>query len=132
MTAPAPSIAGSAEPVLGSSRPAYAAEEEGIGDLVQRLVADGKAYANAEVHYYKTVGSERAKALKTPVILGALALFFAHAALLALVATLFVALATLMSDPLAGLVTVAILALLGGILGYLAYSKAQSVFGAKP
>lgn len=126
-----PAIAGSAEPMLRSGRPAYGAEEQGIGDLVHRLVEDGKAYAHAEVDYYKTVGTERAKALKTPVILGGLALFFAHAALLALVATLFVALATMMSDPLAGLLTVAILGLVGGFLGYLAYSKAQSVFGAK-
>lgn len=106
-------------------------EPESVGDLLHRLVEDGKTYARAEVDYYKTVGTERAAALKMPVILGVLALLFAHAAFLALCATLFVALASLMSDTLAGLLTVVILAAVGGVLGYLAYSKAQAAFGAK-
>lgn len=106
-------------------------EPESVGDLLHRLVEDGKTYARAEVDYYKTVGTERAAALKMPVILGVLALLFAHAAFLALCATLFVALASLMSDTLAGLLTIVILAAVGGVLGYLAYSKAQAAFGAK-
>lgn len=105
-------------------------ELESVGDLLHRLVEDGKTYARAEVDYYKTVGTERAAALKTPAILGVLALLFAHAAFLALCATLFVALASLMSDTLAGLLTVIILAAVGGVLGYLAYSKARAAFGA--
>lgn len=107
-------------------------EPEGVGDLFHRLVEDGKAYAQAEVNYYKTVGTERANALKVPAILGVLAIFFAHAAFLALCATLFVALASLMSDTLAGLLTVLILGGVGGLLGYLAYSKGRAAFGAKP
>jgi hypothetical protein len=106
-------------------------EPEGVGDLFHRLVEDGKAYARAEVNYYKTVGTERASALKMPVILGLVAILFAHAAFLALCATLFVGLASLMSDTLAGVLTVVILAAVGGILGYLAYSKAMAAFGAK-
>ena len=105
-------------------------EPESVGDLVHRLVNEGKAYAKAEADYYKTVGSERASALKTPVILGVLGLLFAHAAFLALCATLFVGLASLMSDTLAGLLTVLILAAIGGVCAYLAYSKARAVFGA--
>lgn len=107
-------------------------EPDGLGDLFHRLVEDGKAYAQAEVNYYKTVSTERASALKTPVILGVLGILFVHAAFLALCATLFVGLASLMSDTLAGVLTVLILAAIGGALGYLAYSKARAVFGAKP
>lgn len=99
-------------------------EPEGIGDLVHRLVEDGKTYAKAEVDYYKTLGTEKANALKTPAILGVVALLFAHAAFLALIATLFVGLATLMSDTLAGVLTVIICAAIAGVLGYMAYSKA--------
>jgi uncharacterized membrane protein len=106
-------------------------EPESVGDLFHRLVEDGKTYAKAEVNYYKTVGTERASALKMPVILGVLAVLFAHAAFLALCATLFVGLASLMSDTLAGVLTVVILAAVGGVLGYLAYSKAKAAFGAK-
>ena len=119
------------DPMLKRTETA-AGEPEGVGDLVHRLVDDGKAYAKAEVNYYKTVGTERANALKTPAILGVLGLMFAHAAFLALCATLFVALATLMSDSLAGVLTVVILGGVGGVLGYLAYSKGRAAFGAKP
>lgn len=99
-------------------------EPEGIGDLVQRLVADAKAYARAEVGYYRTLGTEKANALKLPVILGLAAILFAHAAFLVLIATIFVGLASLMSDTLAGLVTLLICLLAAGGLGYLAYARA--------
>lgn len=118
------------DPMLNRTETVYG-EPEGVGDIFHRLVEDGKTYAQAEVNYYKTVGSERASALKMPVIYGVGALLFAHAAFLALCATLFVGLASLMSDTLAGLLTVIVLGVIGGILGYLAYSKAQAVFGAK-
>ncbi|WP_344707032.1 phage holin family protein [Sphingomonas swuensis] len=101
-------------------------EAEGIGDLVQRLVEDGKAYARAEVAYYKTLGTEKASAIKTPLLLGLGALLFAHAAFLVLIATIFVGLASLMSDTLAGVVTLVICLAVSGLLGSLAYSKAKS------
>jgi len=106
-------------------------EPESVGDLFHRLVDDGKAYAKAEVNYYKTVGTERGKALINPAIFGVLALLFAHAAFLALCATLFVALAAVMKNWLAGLLTVVILAAIGGVLGYLAYSKGKAAIGGK-
>ena len=101
-------------------------EPEGVGDLVHRLVEDAKAFAQAEVNYFKTLGSEKAAALKLPVILGLVALLFAHAAFLALIATIFVGLASLMSDTLAGILTVLICLIAAGGLGYLAYSKAKT------
>lgn len=106
-------------------------EPESVGDLFHRLVDDGKAYAKAEVNYYKTVGTERGKALINPAIFGVLALLFVHAAFLALCATLFVALAAVMKNWLAGLLTVVILAAIGGVLGYLAYSKGKAAIGGK-
>ena len=104
-------------------------EPEGVGDLLHRLVEDGKTYAKAEVNYYKTYGSERVNAYKVPVILGLVALLFAHAAFLALIATLFVGLASLMSDTLAGLLTVIICLGIAGVLGYLAYGKIKAASG---
>jgi hypothetical protein len=110
--------------MLMRSDPIAGQEPDGIGDLVHRLVADGKAYAQAEVNLYKTIGTEKAKSLVTPVILLVAAVILAHAAFLALVATLFVGLASLLdSDTLGGLVTVLILAVLAGITGYLGVSK---------
>lgn len=99
-------------------------EPEGVGDLIHRLVEDAKAYARAEVGYFKALGTEKANALKIPLVLGLVAILFAHAAFLVLIATIFVGLATLMSDTLAGLLTMVICLVAAGGLGYLAYSKA--------
>jgi uncharacterized membrane protein YqjE len=99
-------------------------EPDGIGDLVHRLVEDAKRYARAEVGYFKTLGTEKANALKVPLILGLVAILFAHAAFLVLIATIFVGLASLMSDTLAGVVTLVICLAAAGGLGYLAYAKA--------
>lgn len=126
VTATGPSEPGS--PVLKRTE-TVVGQPESVGDLFHRLVEDGKAYAKAEVDYYKTVGTERANALKMPAIFGLLAILFAHAAFLALCATLFVGLASLMSDTLAGLLTVVILLGIAGVLGYLAYSKGKAAFG---
>lgn len=104
-------------------------EPDGIGDLVHRLIDDAKAYAKAEVGYVKAIGTEKANALKAPIILGLLAILFAHAAFLALIATIFVGLATLMSDTLAGLLTTVICLVAAGGLGYLAYAKATTGLG---
>jgi hypothetical protein len=99
-------------------------EQDGIGDLVHRLIDDAKAYATAEVGYYKAVGTEKVAAVKVPIVLGLLAILFAHAAFLVLIATIFVGLASLMSDTLAGLLTLVICLVAAGGLGSLAYSKA--------
>lgn len=101
-------------------------EPEGIGDVIHRLVEDAKAYGQAELAYYKTLGTEKANALKLPLILGLVAILFAHAAFLVLIATIFVGLASLMSDTLAGLLTMVICLVAAGGLGYLAYSKAKT------
>ena len=106
------------------------AEPEGIGDLAHRLVEDGKAYAMAEVAYAKTLGKAKVAAIKVPLILGVVALIFAHAAFLALIATLFVGLAGLMSDTLAGLVTTLICFGIAGVAGSLAFSKVSAVTGS--
>ena len=95
---------------------------DGIGDLVHRLVEDGKAYAQAEVNVYKTIASEKAASLRTPILLLVMAVFLAHAAFLTLIATLFVGLAQVMQPALAG-VTFVVLAALAGLLGYVGVSK---------
>lgn len=119
--ATAPSLPG--DPMLKQTE-TIKGEQDGIGDLVHRLIDDAKAYANAEVGYYKAIGTEKVGALKVPIVLGLLAILFAHAAFLVLIATIFVGLASLMSDTLAGLLTLVICLVAAGGLGALAYSKA--------
>jgi len=106
-------------------------EPEGVGDLLHRLVDDAKAYARAEAGYYKAVGAEKANALKEPLFFGLVAILFAHAAFLVLIATIFVGLASLMSNTLAGLVTLVICLVVAGIFGALAYSRVKALGGAK-
>jgi len=114
--------------MLKRSDEPYSHEPDGIGDLFHRLVEDGKAYAKAEANLYKTMGTERAKALRTPAIMLGAAYFLGWGAFLALVATLFVALDTLMSPVLAGILTVLIVGGLAGALGYMGVKKAREVF----
>jgi len=104
--------------------------EDNIGELVHRLVNDGKAYAQAEIAYVKTLGTEKAGQLKQPVIFGVVALLFAHAAFLAVCALIWVALAQVMNAALAGLLTVVILAAVAGVFGYLAYGGIRKMTGA--
>ena len=117
--------------MLKSASPPPTPSEEGIGDLLQRLVADGKAYANSEVAYVKTLGTEKVAELKQPLASGLGALLFAHAAFLALCALIWVGLAQVMNAALAGLLTVLILGGIAGLLGYLAASKLPTTKGAK-
>lgn len=105
--------------------------EESVGDLLHRLVEDGKTYAHAEIDYAKTLGSEKAAQLKMPAIYGVAALLFAHAAFLSVCALVWVALAQVMNAALAGLLTVLILGAVAGVLGYLAYQGIQRMKGAK-
>lgn len=93
------------------------AEPETLSDLVGRARDEARNWAMSEVALYKTIGAEKADALKVPIALLVVALFLAHAALLTLVATLFVGLARLMNPALAGLVSVIIL---GGVAAILA------------
>jgi len=104
--------------------------DDGIGELVHRLVDDGKAYAKAELAYVKTIGTEKVAQAKAPIVYGVAALFFAHAAFLALCALVWVALAQMMNAALAGLITFVILGAVAGLLAMLAYGKIKALTGA--
>ena len=99
---------------------------EGLGGLFGRARDEAVAWGKAEVALYRTIGTEKANAFKVPAILLGAALFLAHAAALALVATLFVALALVMNAALAGLVTVIMLAAVAGILAKVALGKIKA------
>jgi hypothetical protein len=80
----------------------------------------------AEVALYRTIATETAKAYQVPLMLFVAALFLGHAALLVLVATLFVALAQVMNPALAGLVSVVLLAGAAAILVKVALGKIKA------
>lgn len=98
-------------------------QPEPLADLFGRAKEEARAWAIAEVALYKTIGTEKANSFKVPIILFATALFLGHAALLLLVATLFVGLAQLMNPALAGLVSVLILAGVAAVLVKIGMAK---------
>ncbi|MCA1654018.1 MAG: phage holin family protein [Sphingomicrobium sp.] len=98
-------------------------EPDSLAGLFGRAKDEARAWLQAEVALYKTIGTEKANAWKLPVMLFAAALFLGHAALLALVATLFVALAQLINPALAGLLTVVILVGTAAILAKVGLAK---------
>ena len=100
---------------------------DSLGGLFGRARDQAGEWLRAEVALYRTIGVEKANAWKLPIAMLATALFFGHAAMLALVATLFVALAQLMNSALAGLVTVLILGATAAILVKLALARLKDM-----
>ena len=102
------------------------AEPESLSDLFGKAKEDARAWATAEVALYRTIATEKAKAYQLPLTLFAVALFLGHAALLVLIATLFVALAQVMNPALAGLVCVVILGGTAAILVKVALARMKA------
>ncbi len=107
-------------------KPRDPAEPESLSDMFGRAKQDARAWATAEVALYRTIATEKAKAWRVPLIIFGAALFLGHAALLVLVATLFVALAQVMNPAFAGVVSVAILVSVAAILLKLALGKIKA------
>lgn len=103
------------------------AENATLSDLFGRARDEGKAWAQAEVALYRAIATEKAKAWQTPLILFVAALFLGHAAMLVLVATIFVTLAQLMNPALAGLVAALILSGAAAILIKVALGRIKGI-----
>ena len=89
--------------------------EESIGDLIGRLVEDGRAYAEAELKLVKAIAEYRAQRAGRALGLLAVGVFLALSAATALVVGAVLGLSLYMHPFLAGLLVAAVLA--GG--GYL-------------
>jgi hypothetical protein len=98
-------------------------DERPIGELVQQLVEEGKAYAQAELGVAKAIAADKANGLKVPAILLGAALLFVQAAVTVLAVAIFLALLPLMGPVLAGLLAFVIFAAIAGGLGWLAIDR---------
>jgi hypothetical protein len=98
-------------------------EEKPIGELVGRLIDEGKAYARAEFDLAKATAEGKADAAKKPLLLAGAAFLFLQAAVVVLCVTMALALATLIG-PLAGGLLATLVAL--GISGLLALLAKRS------
>lgn len=81
-------------------------EDDGIGALVSRLVGDGRAYAEAEIGYWKALAVDRVADARTAAVLGIAVLLLAQAAAIALIVGLVMILTPHVGPGLATLIVV--------------------------
>lgn len=93
-------------------------DERPIGELVQQLVEQGKAYAQAELGVAKAIASAKAGALKVPAILLGTAFLLIQAAVTVLAIAIFLALLPLIGPLLAGIAAFVIFAGIAAGLGW--------------
>jgi len=96
--------------------PDYEPRDESIGELFNRLVEDGRAYARAELDLVKQIARHRAAKAKTGAILVGAGVTLLLCSLTALVLALVLGLATLIGPFGAGMVVFLVLAVAGGLL----------------
>lgn len=99
------------------------AGERPVGELVHRLIEDGKAYARAELRVAKATASAKANAVKLPAILFGTAALLVLAAISALALGICLALAALIGPLLAGLATFLLFAAAAGGVAWLGVKK---------
>jgi len=97
--------------------------ERSIGELVQQVVEDGKAYARAEYGLAKAIAEAKAKAFGLIAALFGAALILALAGITALAVGIVIGLAKVMGPLAAGLVGLLIFAALAGGLGWYAAQR---------
>jgi hypothetical protein len=92
--------------------------ERPIGELVQELIEECKAYARAEIGLAKAIAAAKGKALILPAILFGLAVLFALAAVTALAVGVVIGLAKFIDPLAAGFLGLLIFAGIAGALGW--------------
>jgi hypothetical protein len=91
-------------------------DEESIGDLVGRLVEDGRDYAKAELNHYKAIAAHRAGRARSAAILLGIGAYLGLLIGVALVVGAVAGLARLMDPVLAGLAVALVLAIPAALL----------------
>ena len=98
-------------------------EEAPIGELVGRLIDEGKGYVRAEVGLAKAIATAKVNSLKLPAALLAAALLFVIAGVVVFCMTIALALATLIGPLAGGLVATVVAFAIAGGLAFLAMNK---------
>lgn len=98
-----------------------------IGDLLNQIVEDGKAYAQAELKVARAVVGEKVDGLKIPALLGLVAFLFLQAAVVILGLTVYATLVSRLGPLLAGIVSVLLLVGIAGGLGWYAARRLKDL-----
>jgi len=104
-------------------------KDESIGELLGRLVEDGRAYVKAEVRVYKTIAARRAARARNGLIALAAGAVLLITSVTALLLGLVLWLSTLIGPLLAGLAVAAALILAGFILVRMGISGLRALGG---
>ena len=104
-------------------------EDEGLGELFARLSTDGKAYAQAEIAYYKALAADKGKKVGIAAAYGIGAAMVGFAGLIALLVGLIITLGVRVGPGWATLIVVGVTFLLAAVLGLLAKGKAAGIGG---
>ena len=99
--------------------------EETVGQIVSRLVEDGRTYAKAELTLWQAIAAQRAKSLALPAGLAFAALLFLQGAVTTLCVAVFLALLTVMPALFAGILAFVIALAIAGGLAWLAYARVR-------
>jgi hypothetical protein len=120
------------DPVAGGSNVAGSPklDETGVGETIVQVVEDGRAYAAAQVAFYKAVATARLRQGLSGIIFGAIAAVLALSALIGLIVGLILTLAAEIGTLWATLVVVGVVLVLAAILGKLAAGRLAGAFGA--
>ena len=94
--------------------------DTGLGTLLGELIRDARAWASAEVDYYKVLVADRLTDVKLAVALGIAAIVLANAALIALLVGLIIALMTLVGPLLATIVVIGVTLAVAALMGRMA------------
>jgi len=97
--------------------------ERPVGELVQELVEEGKAYARAEIGLAKAIATAKARALALPSALFGASFLLAQAAVTVLAIGVYVALYWAMGPIFGGIVAFLIFAGLAGGLAWYAVER---------
>ncbi len=98
-------------------------EDESIGTLAARAVADARAYADAELAYWKALALDRMGDARAAIILGGIVFLFAQAAAIALIVGLVLILSPHVGPGLATLIVVFAALAIAGLAGAAAFRR---------
>ncbi|MBX3564638.1 MAG: phage holin family protein [Sphingomonas sp.] len=108
------------------------AKDQALGDLLGRLVEDGKGYAQAELGYYRTLARAKLRDARAALWMGAVSLGLLSAAMVALTVGLVMTLAQYVGPGWATLLVVVAISAIAGVMARLAWVQVKRIVGEKP
>jgi hypothetical protein len=102
-------------------------DERPVGEIVNELIDNGKAYARAEMALYTTMATTKAKGLAVPAALLFTALLVAQAGITALAVAIVIWLVPVIGPILSGILALAIFCAAAAGLAWFGVNRAREV-----